>query len=84
MRKAEREPRCAPAGLFGPRSPKLRLALMFIVIFGHERRIGLNLHTKSSGHPIALFFTMSRVDFAGEFSTRGSKNNGGPARHHCG
>jgi hypothetical protein len=57
---------------------------MSIVIFAHARRIGLFLHAKLAGRPNVLLFTMSRVDFAGEFSTRGSKNNGGPARHRYG
>jgi hypothetical protein len=54
---------------------------MSIVICGHARRIGLLLHTKFSGRSNVLLFTMARVDFAGEFPARDSKNNGGPARH---
>jgi hypothetical protein len=40
---------------------------MFIVICDDRRPTPLILHTKFSGDCISLFFTMRRVDFAGEF-----------------
>jgi hypothetical protein len=53
-------------------------ALMLIVICAHpQRAITGFAHEISKGLRILLLFTISRLDSAGEFRTRGSKNNGG-------
>jgi hypothetical protein len=57
---------------------------MSIVICAHARRIGLFWHAKFSGRQNVLLFAMGRVDFAGEFSARGRKNNGRAACHRYG
>jgi hypothetical protein len=53
--------------------------LMLIVIFGHPQRfIAGFAHEISKGRcGILLLFTTGRLDSAGEFWARGSKNNGG-------
>jgi hypothetical protein len=42
-------------------------ALMFIVVRGDRRGMSLSLHAKFPAIAKSLFFTMSRLDFAGEF-----------------
>jgi hypothetical protein len=55
------------------------LSLMLIAICGHSRRfVGGSAHEISQALQIPLLFTMSRLDSAGEFRARATKNNGGP------
>src|ERR1700688_4104665 len=55
------------------------LSLMLIAICGHSRRFVAGFaHEISQALQIPLLFTMSRLDSAGEFRARGTKNNGGP------
>src|SRR5260370_935855 len=59
-------------------------ALMFRVLCGRWRRMPLSLHAKFSGSCKSLLFTMSRLDFAGEFRREVPRTMGQTAGHWIG